>query len=329
MKIVNPLYDRAFKYLMENNRLAKKVVAVLLDVVVEELKLGQQETFFVSDTLKLNFFRLDFVATIRQADGSRQKVLIELQKSKNPTDIQRFRNYLGANYMDKKLDTTKTDEVKEPEAGYEPTELLPIITVYILGYPLPDLPYLAVKVDRDVKNSINKKKIETSCSFINLLTHQSHVIQVRRLPEKRRTRLEQFLSLFNQDWCTKDEYILELKEIPAAFKDIAQYLEGAVHDEAFRRQLEAEQEIEDRFKAQELKHLKEMNEAKQREEEAKQRADEAIQRANDAKHRADEAIRNAKEIQIKLVQIMKQQGLSIETLMKETGLSRQEIEEII
>lgn len=31
MKIINPLYDRAFKYLMENERLAKKVISVLLD----------------------------------------------------------------------------------------------------------------------------------------------------------------------------------------------------------------------------------------------------------------------------------------------------------
>jgi len=46
MKIVNPLYDIAFKYLMENNRLAKKVLGVILETEVEELVLSQQETVF-------------------------------------------------------------------------------------------------------------------------------------------------------------------------------------------------------------------------------------------------------------------------------------------
>lgn len=37
MQIVNPLYDKAFKYLMENERLAKKVISVILDEEIEEL----------------------------------------------------------------------------------------------------------------------------------------------------------------------------------------------------------------------------------------------------------------------------------------------------
>jgi len=49
MKIVNPLYDKAFKDLMENNRWAKKVLSVLLDQEIEELALGQQEPLVADD----------------------------------------------------------------------------------------------------------------------------------------------------------------------------------------------------------------------------------------------------------------------------------------
>ncbi|MEI7727812.1 MAG: hypothetical protein WCK09_22085, partial [Bacteroidota bacterium] len=104
MKIINPLYDKAFKYLMENNKLAKKVLSVILDVEVTEVTLSQQETILPDERRGLTLFRLDFKAIIKEADGRKKTVLIELQKSKYPTDIQRFRNYLGANYM-----TTKND----------------------------------------------------------------------------------------------------------------------------------------------------------------------------------------------------------------------------
>lgn len=43
MRIANPLYDNAFKYLMSNDRLARKVLSVILEKEVIELELAQQE----------------------------------------------------------------------------------------------------------------------------------------------------------------------------------------------------------------------------------------------------------------------------------------------
>jgi hypothetical protein len=62
MKIVNPLYDLAFKYLMENNKLAKMIVGLILDQEVEELELGQQETTYTDEKRFITLFRLDFKA---------------------------------------------------------------------------------------------------------------------------------------------------------------------------------------------------------------------------------------------------------------------------
>ncbi|MCX6276529.1 MAG: hypothetical protein NT004_00350 [Bacteroidetes bacterium] len=308
MKIINPLYDKAFKYLMENNKFAKKVLSVILDVVVEEVILENQETVlpYAFATQKLSLFRLDFKAKIKEADGSRKTVLIELQKSKFSTDIQRFRNYLGANYMSRPKAKNKVDEpVVEYESPY------PIITIYILGYPLNDLPYMAVTVNRDIINAVSKEKIEVKSFFIEHLTHQSHIIQIRRLPEKRRTRLEKLLVLFNQAWCTEEGYIIDLQEIPKEFMDIANYLQSPLLDEKFRRNLEAEEQLDYIFGQQEAKHIKLLAESEKREQEAEKR--EQLERFQKV------------SLAIKLATYMKQNGASAVEIGKETGLSPDEI----
>lgn len=312
MKIVNPLYDKAFKYLMENNKLAKKVLSVILDVDVEEVALGHQETIFPIEDRGLRLFRLDFKAVIKEADGKRKTVLIELQKSKTVTDIQRFRNYLGANYMAKRK---KGNIVEEPLAAYH--SMYPIITIYILGHNLDDLPYMAVTVNRDVIDSVSKKKINVSSFFIEHLTHQSHIIQVRRLPEKRQTRLEKFLVLFNQAWCTDEGYIIDLQDIPHEFKDIAKYLQGPLMDDEFRRYLDVEDEIDIIFDEKEAKYFKLLEKHK----EAEKRNKEAEKGKKEAESREKQALK-------KLVAQMKKYGASISEIMKETGLTEKEIEKL-
>ena len=306
MKIINPLYDKAFKYLMENNKFAKKVLSVILDVEIEEVNLENQETVLPSETRRLTLFRLDFKAVIKEADGSRKTVLIELQKSKFPTDIQRFRNYLGAHYLAKQ----KKDNLVQ-ESAIEYQTAYPIITIYILGYNLADLPYMAVTVNRDTINSVSKEKITVKSFFIEHLTHQSHIIQVRRLPEQRRTLLENFLVLFNQAWCTEDGYIIDLQNISEEFSEMANYLQGPLKDEEFRRKLEAEEEIDIIFDEQEAKHLKQLAEAEKRAEL------ERFQKEEEHKQKVSLAL--------KLATYMKQNGASTEEISKETGLSRDKI----
>lgn len=303
MKIVNPLYDKAFKYLMENEKFARKVLSVILDEDIIEVTLGHQETIYPDERRRLTLFRLDFKAVIKEPDGSKKTVLIELQKSKYSTDIQRFRNYLGANYMAKRR---KPDQVKEAKVEYQPA--YPIITIYILGYNLDDLPFMAVTVNREVINSVSKEVLNVKSFFIEHLTHQSHIIQVRRLPEQRKTRLENFLVLFNQAWCTEDNYIIDLQDVPDEFKDIANYLQGPLLDDDFRRILEAEDEIDTIFDEQEAKYLKRILEAEQREN------NERLLKQS---------------LAIKLAQRLKQDGASDEEIMKETGLSPEEIINIL
>lgn len=313
MKIVNPLYDKAFKYLMENEKFARKVLSVILDEDVIEVTLGHQETIYPDERRRLTLFRLDFKAVIKDPDGSKKTVLIELQKSKYSTDIQRFRNYLGANYMAKRR---KPDQVKEAKVEYQPA--YPIITIYILGYNLDDLPFMAVTVNREVINSVSKEVLNVKSFFIEHLTHQSHIIQVRRLPEQRKTRLENFLVLFNQAWCTEDNYIIDLQDVPDEFKDIANYLQGPLLDDDFRRILEVEDEIDTIFDEQEAKYLKRILEAEKGEKDQKRKRIEAEQREKN-----EQLLKQS--LAIKLAKRLKQDGASDEEIMKETGLSSEEI----
>ncbi|MEM7660327.1 MAG: hypothetical protein AAF399_29750, partial [Bacteroidota bacterium] len=170
-------------------------------------------------------YRLDFSALIVDENGRQQKVLIELQKSKLPTHALRFRSYLGQNYAKK-------------DAPY------PIISIYILGYNVVDIPYLAVSIDNQIINTVTKEAVQIESEFIQLLTHKVRIIQVRRLSDRRQSQLEQFLLFFNQAWVTEDSFILDLQEVPKQFEDVAQHLHGAAQDEEFRRQLEGEAEIE-------------------------------------------------------------------------------------
>ena len=316
MKIINPLYDKAFKFLMQNERLAKKVISVILDQEILELTLSQQETIVPDEKRALTLFRLDFKAVIVTSENTKQTVLIELQKSKFSTDIQRFRTYLGMNYMHSETETIQDKEVKTP---------YPIITIYILGYKLEDLPYMAVKVNQCITDAVSKKEIKVKSYFVEHLTHRSHILQVKRLPEKRRSKLEKLLILFNQAWCTNDRSIIDLQEVPREFEDIVKHLQSPVSDDNFRRQLRAEEEIDQIFDEQELKYIKQVEEAGQREEEAKQREEEAKQREEEAKQREEKE----RKQNIQIIKNLHKSGLSIEEISKITSKLTSEIIELL
>jgi hypothetical protein len=198
---------------------------------------------------------------------------------------------------------------------------------------------MAVTVNRDITNSVSKEKIHVKSFFIEHLTHQSHIIQIRRLPEQRRTRLENFLVLFNQAWCTEEAYILDLQDIPEEFSEMAKYLQGPLMDEEFRRKLEAEEEIDIIFDEQEAKYLKKIAEAEKREQEALKAKQEALKTKRDAEKREQEAEKrellekSQKEeerkqklsLAVKLATYMKQNGASTEEIIGETGLSPETI----
>jgi hypothetical protein len=337
MKIINPLYDLAFKYLMQNERYAKKVLSVILEMDVEDVHLEQQETIYDDERRNLRLFRLDFKATIRDLKGNRSTVLIELQKSKFDTDIERFRNYLGMSYMSRYPDLQDQRESISQVSEDHPKPypgIHPIISIYILGYNLDDLPYLAVTVNRDVIDSVTGEKIQSESFFVTHLTHRSHIIQVKRLPRERRSRLENFLMFFNQAWCREKGYIIDLQEIPGGFEDMAQYLQAPLLDASFRRKLEAEDQMDRVFNKQEeqlmiLEKLRE--EAEKRETDERRQKEDERRLKEEERRQKEEAIQREEQTRSQLSKAIKRmlsRGFTITEIARDLEINEEDVKRI-
>lgn len=185
MLIANPIYDVVFKRLMENERVAKFFISTMLGQTVESLEVKPQEFTYSDQLAGLAVFRLDFIALIRTAAGESKKVLIEIQKAKNEIDLMRFRNYLAEQYK-------KEDQLDGQKA------VLPITTIYILGFKLPEIDTACLHVERQYRDMVNNLFITQKSTFIERLTHDSYVVQVGRITNRYQSKLDKLLSVFEQ-----------------------------------------------------------------------------------------------------------------------------------
>ncbi|MDZ7880664.1 MAG: hypothetical protein U5L45_23520 [Saprospiraceae bacterium] len=241
MIIANPLYDVVFKYLLEDTDIARELLSTILNEPITHLEVKPQETVTEGAQNNLNILRFDFKATIETPTGDIKKVLIELQKLKQNFDIMRFRRYLGDNY--KKEDTIPFND------GTSTTMPLPIVTIYILGFVLNKMTNAAVKINREYRDILTNTPIFIKEEFIELLTHDSYVIQVLSLPPDTKTKLERVLQIFNPKFRTKDQHKLDFTgnvDEPIVQKMVNR-LQRAIIDEEVRHIMDVEDEIERAF----------------------------------------------------------------------------------
>ena len=92
MYIANPIYDATFKFLSEDEKVAKKFISTIIGEQINEPEIIPRETTLAHLKGKDGYVvgytvcSLDFLANIDTATG-RETVIIELQKAKLPTDI--------------------------------------------------------------------------------------------------------------------------------------------------------------------------------------------------------------------------------------------------
>ena len=203
MKIPNPSYDVVFKYLMENNEIAKSFFSVLLCLDIVSLHLQSQEITHTVGKDGVRIYRLDFKAVIKTASGELRTILIEIQKSKNGLEVHRFQTYLGLSYLKGHTDSQKKDA--PPKATH------PITVIYFLGFRLKEIKVPILKVDRQYLNGITNRKLKNVKSdFVERLSHDLYAIQIPRLKMHARTEVESMLDVFNQNkYKTSDKHILE------------------------------------------------------------------------------------------------------------------------
>lgn len=98
--IANPIYDVVFKYLMEDDKVARILLSALLkkDIVSLEMR---RHGYTATQQTRISLYRIDFSARVRETDGTEHLILIELQKTWLATETLRFRQYLGIQYLNK------------------------------------------------------------------------------------------------------------------------------------------------------------------------------------------------------------------------------------
>ena len=218
LEIANPIYDSVFKYMLDDHRIAKFMISAIIGEKIIDLEPSPQE-IVVSDDMGTNdknndndnkdkaktpplrpsfaVYRLDYSATIKGEDGHKKKVLIEIQKAKLPSDIMRFRQYLGSHYSNKHNVYTLNKK----------TRPMRIIGIYFLGYNLDcniDCPI--IKTSTTSINAVNKKPLNIKDPFIDSMTHDCFTIQIQKLKQKYQTDLETFLTLFKQNHTYSDNH---------------------------------------------------------------------------------------------------------------------------
>ena len=189
--IANPIYDVVFKYLMEDNRVAKILLSALLQKEVVELEVRPHE-YSKKVKREISTFRIDFSAKIREKDGSEHLVLIELQKTWRATETMRFRQYLGAQYLDERNLLPKE---RNPR-GYG----LPIISIYLLDHRVGDLQEPVVYVRRRYLDYDSHPVLQgVPDPFVESLTHDAIIVQIPLLKGRARNHLERLLEVFDQN----------------------------------------------------------------------------------------------------------------------------------
>ena len=192
MTIANPIYDTVFKYLMEDERIARTILSALLKQNVVAVKVRPHE--YVDDQRDtLSIFRIDFGATVRDEDGHESVILIELQKTWLETETLRFRQYLGVQYTN-------------PKNVDADGHALPLVAVYLLGHKVGDIeePVLYVShQSRDYNGNPVTKGLPNA--FVDSLTHDSIIVQIPRLHGQINNRLDMVLSIFDQSRVDADD----------------------------------------------------------------------------------------------------------------------------
>ncbi len=187
--VANPIYDSVFKFLMEDERIAKTVLSAMLKKEVVSVEMRRHEHPNVTRD-NISMFRIDFAANIKEDDGTVHLILIELQKTWLDTETLRFRRYLALQY-----NAEENMQKNGDHKGYA----LPMVAVYLLGHRVGNIKNAVVYVGhKAVDYDGNVVEHGDSDPFINSLTHDSIIVQIPLLHGKINNKLDKVLSVFDQ-----------------------------------------------------------------------------------------------------------------------------------
>ena len=317
--VANPIYDSVFKYLMEDERIAKTMLSALLKKEVIHVTVRPHE---YSNTTRdtLSMFRIDFAATVRdrEGDGVRDRVvLIELQKTWLNTEMLRFRQYLGAQYSSR-------NNMQEPDGkGFA----YPMVAVYLLGHKVGNIKDPIVYINHDVYDyngdAIAKGNEEP---FVESLTHNSIIVQIPRLRGNVNNRLERVLSVFDQTQIEGDsQQVLTIDEDKYADDNEMMYVLHRLTAAAANSELRQDMNVEDEY----YQAIEDRDTAIMQRDEMLKEKDEQLSQKIEQLSQKDEQLSQQEEQLRHMAKALFAKGLTEEQISAMTGMEADHVSELL
>lgn len=310
--VANPIYDSVFKFLMEDERIAKTVLSALLKKEVVSVEMRRHEHPNITRD-NISMFRIDFAARVMQDDGSTRLVLIELQKTWLSTKTLRFRRYLAAQY------NAEENMLKESNSEAGPYAI-PMIAIYLLGHRIGDIDKAVVYVNHKALD-YDGKEIENGENdpFINSLTHDSIIVQIPLLHGKINNKLDRVLSVFDQSQRDdSNQHIIRLDinnyEGDSELMHLVHRLGLAAMNASVRQEMDDEDEFFSAIESRDTQ-LMQMN----------KRLSETTSQLNETTSQLNETTAQLKAV----VEVMLQNGMSVETIANTINKSADDVKDLL
>ena len=322
--VVNPIYDCVFKYLMEDERIAKTLLAALLKKEVVSVEMRRQEH---SNTTRNNIsmFRIDFAARVRDEEGKEKLMLIELQKTWVETEMLRFRRYLAAQY-------NAQENMMKAKQG-ERQFAIPMVAIYLLGHRVGDLNAPVIYVNHDAFNydgKIVEKGMEDP--FIGSLVHDSIIVQLPLLKGKVQNHLEKVLSVFDQiHRLPGDKKYINLDESKYEGDEemmrIIQRLTAATVTADVREEMQVEDEYFSAIENRDTELMEQKKLLEKKDNEIAKKDNELAESKQQMAKKDDEIAQKDGQLNA-AVKYMLDSGLDVAKIMQATGLTQEQIDSL-
>ena len=300
--VANPLYDAVFKYLMEDDRIAKTILAALLKKKVIDVKIRRNEYANLTRRESISMFRIDFAATVLDGDNKPHLMLIELQKTWLPTETLRFRRYLALQY------NNEENMLKEEHEKYA----IPMVAIYLLGHRVGKIEEPVIYVNHHAYN-YDDKKVEEGIPdpFVESLQHDSIIVQIPLLHGRVNNRLEKVLCLFDQTNVADNKKVIKVDDKQFEGDNDMEYivrrLQSAAADPDMRYQMNAEDEFFKELEARDSLIMEKDGQLKEKDGQLKEK---------------DEMLR-------KMIKGMQENGMSLDDIAKMLNKTVDEVKQIL
>ena len=300
--VANPLYDAVFKYLMEDDRIAKTILTALLKKKVIDVKIRRNEYANLTRRESISMFRIDFAATVLDGDNKPHLMLIELQKTWLPTETLRFRRYLALQY------NNEENMLKEEHEKYA----IPMVAIYFLGHCIGKIEEPVIYVNHHAY-TYDGKKVEEGIPdpFVESLQHDSIIVQIPLLHGRVNNRLEKVLCLFDQTNVADNKKVIKVDDKQFEGDNDMEYivrrLQSAAADPDMRYQMNAEDEFFKELEARDSLIMEKDGQLKEKDGQLKEK---------------DEMLR-------KMIKGMQENGMSLDDIAKMLNKTVDEVKQIL